>query len=143
LTPITHITDDLDHRLHRVGAHDRLEQRAGDTEASDGEGLGEAFSQAGGGVGGHPLELAGECFEGGLGLVGVGLRPRASQLAAHPGPLGFGQMVEHILGLMNSTPGDHGVVAEHVAHGAGEGLAAIEDEQHALAGVQAAVSQPR
>jgi hypothetical protein len=64
----------MDHtvrRLSRVGGHDRLQQRARDTQAGDGEGLGEPFAQAGGGVRVHPLELAGEGTERGFAGNGV------------------------------------------------------------------------
>jgi hypothetical protein len=65
-------------------------------EAGDGNRLGEAFAEAGSGVGVDPLELGGEDAQGGLGLAGVRVGPRRAELAAHPGTFGFGQMIENI-----------------------------------------------
>jgi hypothetical protein len=70
--------DGFDHRGHRVRAHHRLEQRSGYAEAGDGERVGEAFAQAGGGVGVDPPELGGQRLERGLGLIRVGVGPRGS-----------------------------------------------------------------
>jgi hypothetical protein len=43
---------------------------------------------------------------------------------------------------MPAAPLDQGLAAEHVADRGGQGLAAVQDKQHAPLGVQAAVTQP-
>jgi hypothetical protein len=44
------VSDDLDHGLYRVGAHDYLEQAGCHCDAGDGEGLGQVLSQTAGRV---------------------------------------------------------------------------------------------
>lgn len=62
------------------------------------------------------------------------------ELGAHPRPLGLGQMVDDVLLFVDSAARDRGVVGEHVADRLGERLGAVEDEQDALRGVEAAVA---
>lgn len=71
----------------------------------------------------------------------VRVRPRGAQLAPYPRPLRLGQMMHHVALLVNTTPGDHRLVAEHVAHRGGQRLAAVEHEEGSLGRVQAAVAQ--
>jgi hypothetical protein len=52
-------------------------------------------------------------------------------------------MVEQVALLVQPTPRDHGLVAEHLPGRLGERLAAVEQEQHARRGVAAPVAQIR
>ena len=56
-------------------------------------------------------------------------------------PFRLGQVVEDVAFLVYSTPSDDGVFAEDVAHRTMQRLGAVEDEQHALCRVQAAVAR--
>jgi hypothetical protein len=97
--------------------------------------VGERFAETAGCVGVDLRELSGERLERGLRFVGVRVRPGGAELAAHPRPFGFGEVVEDVPLLMQAAAGDHRPVAEHLPGRLGERFAAVEDEQDALADV--------
>lgn len=80
--------------------------------------------------------------ERGFGLAGVGVGPRSAPLAPYPRPFGFGQMVRDVAFLVDPAAGDDRQLAEDIAHHTSECFAAIEHEQHAVGGAQAAVRSP-
>ena len=68
-------------------------------------------------------------------------RPGGSQPAAHERPVALGQMREHVSLLVADAALDRRVDAEHVADGLAERLGAVDDDQHALLDIQAALDE--
>jgi hypothetical protein len=136
------VADDLDHALHRVGGLHGLQQLAAHLQPVDGQGLGQALAQAGGRAGPLAGQAAGQGLQLVLGLFGIGGGPGRAQPALDERPLGLRQVVEHVAFLVPAAPLDQGFGAEGAPDGGGQGLAAFDDEQHPMVGVQAAVTQP-
>ena len=100
-----------------------------------------AFAERAGGVGPGPGELCGEQLEPLLGELGVAERPRR----AHPGAdlvaVAFGQQIADIAFLVALAAMHQRVLAEDVADRLAQRLAAVDDEQDRLPGIQAAVDE--
>ena len=135
------VADDLDHALARVRRAQRLGELAGDPEPHQRQRVLEAFAQRAGGVGPGPVELCGEQLEPLLGELGVGQRPRR----AHPGAdlvaVALGQQIADVALLVALAAMHERVLAEDVADRLAQRLAAVDDEQDRLLGVQAAVDE--
>ena len=66
--------------------------------------------------------------------------PRAAQPHLDRGAVALGQVVEHV-SLFVADAALHRHRAEYLGHGGPECLAAVEDDEHALLDVQAAVDE--
>jgi hypothetical protein len=96
--------------------------------------------QRAGGTGKRPLELRGELPQLIERTGKVLLRPRSAQPLLHLRPLTLGQVVEHVALLVPHEPLD-GAVAEDGADRLAQRLGAVDDEQDALLGIEAALDQ--
>ena len=68
-------------------------------------------------------------------------RPRGPQPAAHERPVALGQVAEHVALLVADAALHRRVDAEHVADGLAQRLGAVDDDQHALLDIQAALDE--
>src|SRR2546430_1188603 len=90
------VADCLDDRLYWFRAHRRFLHGARVAEVNDAEHVVETFEHPDGRVGVGLAEPGGQGTEIADGLVEVRVAPRLEEFGSHPGPLGFGQLVEHI-----------------------------------------------
>src|SRR5205807_3983573 len=133
--------DDLDHRLARVGRAQRLGELAGDPQAGEGERLLEPLGERAGGVGPGALELCEQLCQARACRLGVGERPGLPQPGSDPVALLLWQLVAYVAFLVPVAAMHKRALPEHVLDRAADGLAAVDDEQDRLLGVQAALDQ--
>ncbi len=84
---------------------------------------------------------SGDGLEPRPGVGRVRLRPGGPPPAQHEGPLRLGQVVGHSALLVPSAALHRGARAEDLPDGGAEGLAAIDDEEHAFGCSEAALAQ--
>jgi hypothetical protein len=137
------VTDDLDHALDGVGRLDGRQQLAADAEPVDRQGLGQALAQARGSTGTLGSEAGREGFQLVLGLVGVSGRPGRAQPPLAQGPPSLREVVEDVTFLVPAASLEQRLRPEGAADRGGQGLAAVDDEQHPTLGIQAAVTNRR
>lgn len=87
-------------------------------------------------------ELARECLQTADRGTVVGELAGRAQLALDGGPIALGEVIEHVALLVANAALDGHVAEDGVNRGA-QGLAAIQDDQHALIAVQAPLDEVR
>ena len=132
---------DLDHRLDGVGGAKRSGERGRNTEAADGEGLGEALTQRGGRTGVRALQLLCQRLQVALAGKRIGVAIGGAHAALDDRGHVLGQVAPDVADLVLFAPSDHRVVEDGLDRRWERG-GPVDDEQRRLGHVQAPVTQP-
>ena len=129
------------HVLDDVGAGERAPEFRGQAEPRDREDLVDAFQGARGDARRLAFEPASEIPDQLLGLLGVVQLPGLAQRLPDRDMEVLGQALDNVAGLVNLAALDRRVAAESLADRLGERLGAVDDEEAADAGIEAALDQ--